>query len=60
MATLKINDLSQVGYDLLKDSESFLDELSDDATEVRGGLTPFLAGAALSFVITKAYFERNK
>jgi hypothetical protein len=46
MATIKINEIRFVGSDLLSDSESYLDELSDANTlEVTGGATPVISAA---------------
>jgi hypothetical protein len=41
MASIKISDLRPSGFDLLGDSESFLDDLSDnDLATINGGRTP--------------------
>jgi hypothetical protein len=40
MASVKISDLRPSGFDLLGDSESFLDDLSDnDLATINGGKT---------------------
>jgi hypothetical protein len=61
MASIKISNLNISGSDLFMDSESFLDELSSDdlAMNIKGGLTPFLAGVALSFAISNVYFSKK-
>ncbi|MEH2072416.1 MAG: hypothetical protein V7K47_30420 [Nostoc sp.] len=38
MATIKIHDLSPAGSELFQDSESFLNELTDEELTVHGGL----------------------
>ncbi|MBD2676198.1 MULTISPECIES: hypothetical protein [Nostoc] len=38
MATIKIHDLSPAGSELFQDSESFLNELTDEELGVHGGL----------------------
>ncbi|BAY76950.1 hypothetical protein NSTC745_06970 [Nostoc sp. DSM 114161] len=38
MATIKIHDLSPAGSELFQDSESFLNELTDEELGVNGGL----------------------
>jgi hypothetical protein len=44
MATIKLTELRPAGSDLFEDSESFLNELTNDDinTEVYGGLERFL------------------
>jgi hypothetical protein len=47
MATIKINEIHFIGSDLLYDSESYLDELSDaNTSEVTGGASPVVISAA--------------
>jgi hypothetical protein len=52
MATIKINEIRFVGSDLLTDSESYLDELSDtDTSEITGGVaTPIIISVAGLFI----------
>ncbi|MFN6562229.1 MAG: hypothetical protein RMY28_020890 [Nostoc sp. ChiSLP01] len=38
MATIKIHDLSPAGSELFQDSETFLNELTDEELGVNGGL----------------------
>jgi len=53
MSVVKIADLNLAGSSLLLDTETYLNELEGEelTANVRGGLTPFLAGVALSFAI---------
>jgi hypothetical protein len=47
MSIIKINDMCVVGSNLLIDSESYLDELSDaSALEITGGAFPVVTIAA--------------
>jgi hypothetical protein len=59
MASITISNLNAYGSDLFLDSETFLDDLSDDemSVNVKGGITPFIASVALSFAIGKAIWE---
>jgi hypothetical protein len=42
MTSIKISDLHPVGFDLLQDTESFFDELSDQEIEtVQGGVNHY-------------------
>jgi hypothetical protein len=38
MANIEVNDINPFGTDLFADSESFLNELSNDEMDLRGGL----------------------
>jgi hypothetical protein len=50
MASIKISDLRPSGFDLFGDSESFLDDLSDnDLATVNGG--SFLEGIIVGLII---------
>jgi hypothetical protein len=55
MASITISNLHLSGSDLLIDSETFLNELSssDLGMGVKGGISPFIASVALSYVIGK-------
>ena len=53
MATININNLNPVGSDLLSDSESYLEALSDGDLDLQGG---FYYTSALSTVTTVIYW----
>ncbi|MBC1236968.1 hypothetical protein VF14_33345 [Nostoc linckia z18] len=53
MATIKIHDLSPAGSDLFQDSESFLNELTDEELGVHGGRA--LASVSISVTVTVTY-----
>ncbi len=38
MSIIKINDMSHIGIEMFQDSETFLDELTDDELYVLGGI----------------------
>ena len=49
MASIAIPDLNTPGLDLFQDSESFLNELTEDELNMtRGGITPFIPYAIAS------------
>jgi hypothetical protein len=53
MATIKIVDLSPVGSEFFADSESYLNELTDDELNMtQGGTSTILWSIALSVIIT--------
>ncbi|MDZ8241874.1 MAG: hypothetical protein RMZ69_32855 [Nostoc sp. ChiQUE01a] len=53
MATIKIHDLSPAGSELFHDSESFLNELTDEELGVNGGRA--LASVSISVTVTVTY-----
>jgi hypothetical protein len=56
MATIAIPDLSIAGLDLFSDSESYVDELSDnDITVIKGGFLPYFISGAVSFAVGVTY-----
>ncbi|WP_138499833.1 hypothetical protein [Nostoc sp. PA-18-2419] len=56
MATIKINNLNASGSDLFNDSESFLNELTEDELNVtKGGSTPFCITIVVSVVVYGKY-----
>ncbi len=59
MAIITISNLHLSGSDLLMDSETFLNELSNEdfGMSVKGGTSPLIASVALSFVIGKSIWE---
>jgi hypothetical protein len=62
MATIAIPDLSIAGLDLFSDSESYVDELSDnDITVIKGGtgFVPIFISGAVSFAagVTYSYYR---
>ncbi|MDZ8241875.1 MAG: hypothetical protein RMZ69_32860 [Nostoc sp. ChiQUE01a] len=50
MATIKIHDLSPAGSELFQDSESFLNELTDEELGVNGGLR--IASVTVTVTVT--------
>ncbi|MDZ8109386.1 MAG: hypothetical protein RM338_27675 [Nostoc sp. DedQUE12a] len=50
MATIKIDDLSPAGSELFQDSESFLNELTDEELGVNGGLR--IASVTVTVTVT--------
>ena len=65
MATIKINNLSSNGSELLLDSDSYLNELTDDELGMAsGGLTPVVIAitielTAIGFSIYSHYQTQN-
>lgn len=56
MATIKISDLQPVGTDLLSDSESYLNYLTDDELNLtKGGITPTLSLSSWGCAASIAY-----
>ncbi|MEH1853588.1 MAG: class IIb bacteriocin, lactobin A/cerein 7B family [Nostoc sp.] len=58
MATIKINNLNAAGSDLLNDSESYLNALTDEEINMtNGGFTPILIvyGCAVLATALSAY-----
>jgi hypothetical protein len=52
MATIKIVDLNPVGSEFFADSESYLNELTDDELNMtQGGTSPILVSIALTVII---------
>ncbi|QLE39980.1 class IIb bacteriocin, lactobin A/cerein 7B family [Nostoc sp. C052] len=46
MATIKINNLNAAGSDLFNDSESYLNELTnEEVTSINGGIVPLIVSA---------------
>ncbi|MEQ9625076.1 hypothetical protein [Coleofasciculus chthonoplastes] len=59
MATIKISDLRPAGADLLQDSESFINELTDEDLNItHGGITPVLI-IGLTLMALPAYSSRK-
>ena len=53
MATIKISDLHSAGSELFMDSESYLNELTNEELNMtHGGSTPFCMGIIVSLLIT--------
>ncbi|MDF5706647.1 MAG: hypothetical protein PUP90_02925 [Nostoc sp. S4] len=53
MATIKISDLHPVGSEFFIDSESFLNELTEDELNItKGGSTPFCIAIAVSVSVS--------
>ncbi|MDF5706645.1 MAG: class IIb bacteriocin, lactobin A/cerein 7B family [Nostoc sp. S4] len=56
MATIKISDLQPIGYQFFFDSESYLNELTDEELKLtHGGSTPFcIAGVVIGSIAASA------
>ena len=53
MATIKISDLHSAGSELFMDSESYLNELTNEELNMtHGGSTPLCAGIIIGLLIT--------
>jgi hypothetical protein len=61
MASITISDLRPAGFDLLSDSESFMEELSSEELGLQGGLISSPAcGVAVSVAVVVSYQYTKK
>lgn len=56
MASIKVADLRPIGSDLFSDSQSFLNEISEEELGIEGGGTP-LSFVIVSVTIAASYIK---
>ncbi|MBD2744712.1 hypothetical protein [Coleofasciculus sp. FACHB-1120] len=56
MSNISISDLKPAGYELFADSESYLEDIHDDAlaNNISGGSTPFCVASVIAWTINQS------